>query len=27
VPGLGVDLDPEILEQYAVGARPIPVSA
>ena len=26
-PGLGVDLDPEVLEQYAVGDRPLPVSA
>jgi L-rhamnonate dehydratase len=24
-PGLGVDLDPEILERYAVGSRPLPV--
>ena len=26
-PGLGVDLDPEVLERYAVGGRPLPVSA
>jgi L-alanine-DL-glutamate epimerase-like enolase superfamily enzyme len=26
-PGLGVDLDPEVLEQYAVGDRPISVTA
>lgn len=26
-PGLGIDLDPEVLERYAVGARPLPVGA
>jgi L-rhamnonate dehydratase len=26
-PGLGVDLDPEVLERYAVGSRPVPVQA
>jgi L-rhamnonate dehydratase len=25
-PGLGVDLDPEILERYAVGPKPLPVN-
>ena len=25
-PGLGVDLDPEVLDRYAVGGRPLPVS-
>ena len=24
-PGLGVDLDPEVLERYAVGAQPLPI--
>jgi L-alanine-DL-glutamate epimerase-like enolase superfamily enzyme len=24
-PGLGVDLDPEVLERFAVGSRPLPV--
>jgi L-alanine-DL-glutamate epimerase-like enolase superfamily enzyme len=26
-PGLGVDLDPEVLERFSVGARPLPVQA
>ncbi len=26
-PGLGIELDPEILERYAVGTKPLPVAA
>jgi L-alanine-DL-glutamate epimerase-like enolase superfamily enzyme len=25
-PGLGIELDPEILERYAVGPRPLPLA-
>jgi L-alanine-DL-glutamate epimerase-like enolase superfamily enzyme len=25
-PGLGIELDPEILARYAIGAKPLPVA-
>ena len=26
-PGIGVDLDPDVLERFAVGSRPLPTPA